>query len=125
MPANSKTKAAMLGGFVLGVLLLSGCGYGPQETVTIQVTGITEYAEQHEVSASAKQQEIEQKLKTMADSSVYAMSITSSGDSMTVKLAPVADVGAFAKKIDFGTILETDVHRRIVKVSLTGKPVRL
>lgn len=44
------------------------------------------------------------------------------GDSMTVNLAPVDDVEAFAKKIDFGKVTDTDVQQRLVKVSVAAEP---
>ena len=107
---NPTVRAALLGGFVLATILFSGCGYGPEKTVTIEISGV----------AAAKDQ-IQEKLKVMTDSSGHSMSTSSSGDTMTVKLAPVSDVEAFAKKIDFGKVTDTDVTARIVKVSVGGE----
>lgn len=112
MSVNPTVRAALLGGFVLTTILFSGCGYGPEQTVTIEISGVAD--------ASAKEQ-IQEKLKTMTDSSGHSMSTSSSGDSMTVKLAPVSDVAAFAKKIDFGKVTDTDVTGRVVKVSVGGE----
>lgn len=111
MFANPTVRAALLGGFVLTTILFSGCGYGPEKTVTVEISG---------VAAAAKDQ-IQEKLKTMTDSSGHSMSTSSSGDTMTVKLAPVSDVEAFAKKIDFGKVTDTNVTGRVVKVSVGGE----
>ncbi len=113
MFTHPTAKAALLGGLVLTAVFFSGCGYGPERTVTIQISGVAD--------ADAREQ-IQEKLKTMTDSSGHSMSTSSSGDSMTVKLAPVDDVEAFAKKIDFGKVTDTDLQQRLVKVSVAAEP---
>jgi uncharacterized lipoprotein YajG len=92
---------------LIAVLLLAGCSYGPEQTVTIEITGTMDDAEQDQIT---------EKLKTMTDGSGHSMSSFSSGNSMTIELAPVSDVQAFADKIDFGEV--TAVEGRTVKVSV-------
>jgi hypothetical protein len=106
---NLRTEAALLGGLLLAMVTLSGCGYGPEQTVTVEISGVAD---------DAARDEITEALKTMTDSSGHSISTTSSGDSMKVTLAPVSDVDAFAKKIKFGEV--TEVRDRVVKVSIGG-----
>lgn len=111
MLANPKATFALFGGLVLGTVLFPGCGFDPQQTVTIEISGVAD--------ADAREQ-IQEKLKGLTDSSGHSMSTSTSGDTMTVKLAPVSDVEAFAEKIDFGKVTDTDVPGRVVKVSAGG-----
>lgn len=92
---------------LIAVVLLGGCSYGPEQTVTIEITGELDDAEQEQII---------EKLKTMTDGSSHSMSSFSSGNSTTIELAPVGDVQAFADKIDFGEV--TAVEGRTVKVSV-------
>ena len=111
MFANPKVAIALFGGLVLGTALFPGCGFDPEQTVTIEISGVAD---------AAAREQIQEKLKGMTDSSGHSMSTSTSGDTMTVKLAPVSDVEAFAQKIDFGKVTDTDVAGRVVKVSVGG-----
>lgn len=93
--------------YFAGILFLVGCSYGPEETVTLEISGVADVAQR---------EEIEEQLKTLTDGSGHSMSTTATGDSMTVELAPVSDVEAFAGKIDFGEV--TSVDGRTVKVAV-------
>lgn len=88
-------------------IVITGCTYGPEETVTIEITGSLD---------DAQQEEITEKLKTMTDGSGHSMSSISSGNTTTITLAPVSDVQGFADKIDFGEV--TAVEGCTVKISV-------
>ncbi len=53
-------------------------------------------------------QSIKDTLEDMIDGSVQMMTTKIAGDTMTTTLAPVSDVDAFVKKINFGTVTEVD-----------------
>lgn len=88
-------------------IVITGCTYGPEETVTIEITGSLD---------EAQQEEITEKLKTMTEGSGHSLSTMSSGTTTTITLAPISDVQAFADKIDFGEV--TAVEGRTVKISI-------
>lgn len=90
-------------------IVITGCTYGPEQTVTIEITGTLD---------DAQQEEITEKLKTMTDGSSHSVSTMSSGNSMTITLAPVSDVQAFVDKINFGEV--TAVEGRTVEISVGG-----
>jgi hypothetical protein len=86
-----------------------GCNYGPDETVTIEISG---------VASEQAYQDINERLKKMTDSSSHKIISRRAGLNMSVELAPVADPEAFAKKIDFGKV--TAVEGRTIKVVVDG-----
>lgn len=108
MNARTIIRFLNIAGLLIVPVVITGCSsYGPEETVTIEITGTLD---------DAKDEQITEKLKTMTDGSGHSMSSFSSGTSKTIELAPVSDVQAFADKIDFGEV--TAVEGRTVKVSV-------
>lgn len=99
--------------FPLMLLLAAGCSYDPEETVTIEITGVKD---------KDHQKKITEKLKGMTDGSSHSMTFSSAGETLTVKLAPVGDVEAFSKKIDFGTVKTVRSDTRTVTVVIGGDP---
>jgi hypothetical protein len=99
-------------GCLLGALL-AGCSspYEPHETVTVKLSG---------VSSERQQERIADKLKGMTDGSSHWMTTTRWGESITINLAPVTDIQAFAEQIDFGKV--TDVSGRTVTVDAAAPP---
>lgn len=79
--------------------------YGPEQTVTIKVTG---------VQGEAQKEKILEELKGLTDTGAHTMTSYMTGGELTVQLAPVADPEAFSKKITFGSV--TAVEDRTVKV---------
>lgn len=89
---------------VAGVLgTCTGCNlkfeHDPAETVTLEITKLTN---------DADRDQIQKVLKGMTDGSSHVMTSSWSGDSMTVRLSPVSDVKAFARKINFGEVTAVD-----------------
>ena len=76
-----------------------GCGYGPEETVTVKIAGSADQAQRDEIL---------EKLKDLTDGSSHSISSTWSGDTMTVELAPVSNIDAFSKRIAFGKVTNVD-----------------
>ncbi|MHC4659688.1 MAG: C10 family peptidase [Planctomycetota bacterium] len=62
---------------------------------------------------------IKEKLKEITDGGGYSLSSSRLNDRMTVHLSPVKDVEAFAKKIDFGKVTDTNLQGRTIWVELT------
>lgn len=94
-------------GILLATFTLSGCGYSSDQTVTLKIRGdLTE----------AKRDKIAETLKGMTDDSSHSYSGTWTGTTMSVSLAPVADVDAFAKKIEFGEV--TSIEGRTIHVAV-------
>lgn len=91
------------------LVTLSSCDISfeqdPAKTVTVEITGVND---------NEDRDDIQETLKGMTEGSGHAMSSSSSGDKMTVKLSPVGDVQAFSQKINFGKV--TEVDGRTVKV---------
>ena len=106
----SNMRATILAAFALAALAISGCGYGPEETVRIEVSGAAD---------DARRTEIKEKLKAMTDGASHSMSAFSSGDSLVITLAPVSDVEGFSERIDFGEV--TAVEERVVRVRVGQK----
>lgn len=107
MFAQSFLPTARLLSLLTAAVWLTGCGYGPEETVTLKITG---------VPGQVERDEIKETLKTMTDGSGHSMSSSYAGGTMNVELAPVSDVQAFADRIDFGTV--TSVEGRTVNVAV-------
>lgn len=99
----TKRLAALAALWAVGSL--AGCNYGPDETVTIEISG---------VASDQSYADINDRLKQMTDSSSHKIISRRAGLNMTVELAPVADPEAFARKIDFGKV--TAVEGRTIKV---------
>ena len=102
-------SAAVAGLWLL--LGVAGCSVGPDPatTVKLEITGVT---------SDTDRQHIKNLLKDMTDSPGTSDIFTySTGDGMWVKLWPVRDVAAFAKKITFGKV--TQIEGRTVRVSFT------
>lgn len=94
---------------LFGILLSAGCSFSfeqdPEETVTVEVSGVTNDDDRDEVSET---------LKGMTDGSSHILHSSWSGNTVTYSLSPVKDVDAFSKKINFGKV--TEVKDRTVKV---------
>jgi len=80
------------------LLFLPGCNpfsHDPEKTVIIEISPITRNSDREEIA------EI---LSGMTDGSGHTMTIRTNGDKMTVRLSPVRDIEAFARRINFGRV---------------------
>ncbi|MEQ8788304.1 MAG: hypothetical protein RIC55_18490 [Pirellulaceae bacterium] len=101
----TRSKFIILSCAALAAVCFIACGgYGPEQTVKIQVTG---------ADADAYD-EITEKIKTMTDGGGHMTYRLNN----TITLAPVTDLQAFADKIDFGTVTEVDEETRTVFVTI-------
>ncbi len=106
-PSPGRFRYAVLTVFAAVLLTQSSCiSQDPATTVTVVVTGISDEDDREDVQV---------KLKGMADGSSHSIVTTTVNDKMTVRLSPVEDIQAFADKIDFGEV--TEVDGRTVKVT--------
>jgi HEAT repeat protein len=82
--------------------------FGPEETVTLNITGVTDLA---------TRKTIEAKLVGWTDQpGNHQLRATPDGTTLRVSLAPVRDAQALAKKIDFGQV--TGVKDRAIDVTI-------
>jgi hypothetical protein len=73
--------------------------YGPEEKVKLKITGVTD---------DAIEDLIIDKLNKMTDRSEHWIQWKAKDGVLSATLAPVADIAAFEKKIDFGTVIKTE-----------------
>ena len=94
---------------ITGFLFLNvGCNpfaHDPEQTVHIEISSITEQAERDEVH------EI---LKGMTEGSGHVITTKRDRDTLLIKLSPVRDVQAFARRINFGQV--TEIEGRTVRI---------
>jgi hypothetical protein len=90
--------------------------FDPNRSVTVVIAGLASDAEQHEVI------EI---LETMYDKNGGYKRYKARFDNklLTIQMAPVADVDAFSRRINFGTV--TEVTGRTIKVTYVKSPTML
>jgi len=94
----------------LALSILSGCSSPPANGVQIQISA----------KLTDKQiKKLKSKLKRL-DSGISRVGHSNLAGQITINLSPVADVQAFAKKINFG---QTDVSDRVI--FLTVDPARI
>lgn len=94
---------------VLAFSSLTACGdMDPDESVTVEVSNLP---------SDRASDEVLEALKTLHDANArYKRTKSTFNDgTLTVTLAPVSDVDAFARRIEFGKV--TEVSGRTVKVS--------
>jgi hypothetical protein len=85
-------------------------GPDPERTVRLKIIGVTD---------SATEEAIKEKLKeTMSSSGFYPLVWVKMAGTVTADFAPVDDIGAFVKKINFGTV--TSIRGRRVEVKVGG-----
>lgn len=110
MRAARRWPLAMTAALACFLLSSPGCNYGPDETVTIEISG---------VASDQAYADINEQLKKLTDSSSHKIISRRAGLNMSVELAPVSDPEAFAKKIEFGRV--TAVEGRTIRV-VVGLP---
>lgn len=91
------------------LLLLAGCGFKPEEAVTVKVSGI---------SGDAQKDQIETDLKEGIEGSSSSTSFMTFNDEMTATLAPVRDLEKFAEGIEFGKVTSIDKESRTITVQI-------
>jgi hypothetical protein len=83
-------------------------GDDPDKTVRLEIIGVTD---------DAAEDAIKQKLQNMTDGSGYVLTCSRIRTTLTANLAPVSDVQAFIRKIEFGTITNIRGRRIVVQVA--------
>jgi hypothetical protein len=86
--------------------------HDPSKMVTIEISGIPDGKESERVLERID--EAQKQSKKWTDGSSNVMNWNGTGQQMTVEMAPVSDVDAFVKKLDFGRV--TAVEGRKIKV---------
>ena len=98
----------------VAVSAATGCRmqHDPSKMVTIEISGIPDGKESERVLERID--EAQKQSKKWTDGSSNVMNWNGTGQQMTVEMAPVSDVDAFVKKLDFGRV--TAVEGRKIKV---------
>ena len=85
----------------------------PSKMVTIEINGIPDGKESERVLERID--EAQKQTKKWTDGSSNVMNWNGTGQQMTVEMAPVSDVDAFVKQLDFGRV--TAVDGRKIKIA--------
>ena len=86
----------------------------PRVAATAKAHGMVTLTIQGEVSEA-----VEQKIRSLAGESDFES--FPDGENTIVKIGPVQDVQKLADRIDFGTVKEVDLQKRLIKVVIISK----